>query len=164
MEEIKREFSRKKQGASNKKFTEKNKGEEQKRKTKRERELPSGSSKQKREEAMETKQRFRELHYHQLRPSDSFIAWTAISRSIGRPLVRPVHSNIQRHTSMGFGIHSLRAQNHRAVDRTNSPASVDLVKVFKDNRDISNLTQCLEDFKSLSPSCDVDYNEVRSLL
>ena len=42
--------------------------------------------------------------------------------------------------------------------------SVDLVKVLKDNRDISNLTQCLENFKSLSSSCDVDYNEVRSLL
>ncbi|KAI4356043.1 hypothetical protein L6164_000096 [Bauhinia variegata] len=42
--------------------------------------------------------------------------------------------------------------------------SDDLVKVLKDKKDVNSLTQCLEQSKTLSSSCDADFNEVRSLL
>ncbi|KAJ4704362.1 plectin-like [Melia azedarach] len=39
--------------------------------------------------------------------------------------------------------------------------SDDLVEFLKDKRDVNNLTQCLDNFKSLQSSCDDDFNEVQ---
>ncbi|KAF7824707.1 kinetochore protein SPC24-like protein [Senna tora] len=42
--------------------------------------------------------------------------------------------------------------------------SDDLVRVLKDRRDINSLTQCLDQSKSLSSSCNAHFNEFRTLL
>ncbi|KAG6697754.1 hypothetical protein I3842_09G217400 [Carya illinoinensis] len=42
--------------------------------------------------------------------------------------------------------------------------SDDLVRVLKDKRDLSNISQCLEHSKALRSSCDADFLEAQSLL
>ncbi|XP_009376404.1 kinetochore protein SPC24 homolog [Pyrus x bretschneideri] len=42
--------------------------------------------------------------------------------------------------------------------------SDDLVKVLKDQRDITNLARCLQHYKALRSSCNSDFNEVQNSL